>query len=197
MLIRQSNTGPISQECTHMKTPTLNSGLAGKIALLAAGIIAGGVLATTIGAQAASTTPTSPATGTASSSTSVAAEDAHPGDNGADGVPEAQESHGPGRGPGHGHGHGHGLDLSGTLTEVTATTVTIKTATATATYTVTSTSDIDKNGEATLASLAVGDAVTFSVDATNTKQIDKLHAGEEAKNMPQRPASTSSSSAAA
>ena len=58
----------------------------------------------------------------------------------------------------------------------------------------TGSSDIDKNGEATLASLAVGDAVTFSVDAANTKQIDKLHAGEEAKNLPQRPASTSSSS---
>jgi len=53
---------------------------------------------------------------------------------------------------------------------------------------VTSASDIDKNGEAALKDLAVGDAVTFSVDSANTKQIDKLHAGDETKNRPTAPA---------
>jgi len=177
-----------------MKNPTLRTGLTGKIAVAAAGLIAGGILAGTLGAQAATTAATpSP---TASARSTATATDPHPGDNGADGVPEAQEP----------HGGGHGLDLSGTVTAVTATTVTIKTSTATTTYTVTSASDIDKNGEATVSSLAVGDAVTFSVDSTTPTQIDKLHAGDETKNMPQAPAGgtattpqagTASSSAAA
>jgi hypothetical protein len=147
----------------------------GKIGLGAGGLVAGVVLATTIGAQAATSTPT-PSTSSGSTSSSTA-EDPHPGDNGADGVPEAQEHHGGGR--------GGALDLSGTVTAVGTTTVTIKTSTATTAYTVTTSSDIDKNGEATLSALAVGDAVTFSVDSTNAKQIDKLHAGDEAKNLPQ------------
>jgi hypothetical protein len=154
-----------------MKTPSLGNGLVAKSALVAAGLIAGGILATTIGAQAAATAGSS---GTSSSTTGT---DPHPGDNGADGVPESQEHHG-GR---------HGLDLSGTVTAVASNTVTIKTSTVTTTYTVTSTSDIDKNGEASLSSLAVGDTVTFSVDATTPTQIDKLHAGDEAKNRPQAP----------
>ena len=53
------------------------------------------------------------------------------------------------------------LDLSGTVTAVGTTTVTIKTSTATTAYTVTTSSDIDKNGEATLSALTVGDAVTY------------------------------------
>jgi hypothetical protein len=57
---------------------------------------------------------------------------------------------------------------------------------------VTSNTDIDKNGESTLSNLAVGDAVTFSVNGANSKQIDKLHAGNEAKDMPQGTGNTSS-----
>ena len=98
-------------------------------------------------------------------------------------MPEAQEH----------HDGQHALDLSGTITAVGTSSVTIKTATATTVYAVTSACDIDKNGEAALKDLAVGDAVTFSVDGTNTKQIDKLHAGDEIKNRPQAPATTSSS----
>ncbi|MDX6255450.1 MAG: hypothetical protein QOJ11_1784 [Frankiales bacterium] len=146
-----------------------------KISLGAGGLVAGAVLATTIGAQAATSTP-SPSTPSGSSSSSTAV-DPHPGDNGADGVPEAQEHHGGGR--------GGALSLSGTVSAVGTTSVTIKTSTATTAYTVTSSSDIDKNGEATLSALAVGDAVTFSVDSSNSKQIDKLHAGDETKNLPQ------------
>lgn len=149
-----------------------------KVGLAAAGVVAGAVLAGTMTAQAA--TPT-PAPSSSSSSSGTTATDPHPGDNGADGVPEAQEHHGHGR---------HALDLSGTVTAVGASSVTIKTATAATEYAVTSTSDIHKNGEAALKDLAVGDAVTFSVDSTNTKQIDKLHAGDKAKDMPPAPASS-------
>jgi hypothetical protein len=169
----------------------LDSRLA-KVGLAGAGVLAGAVLAGALSAQAATTPPSQPST----SSRSTAAEDPHPGDNGADGIPEAQEHHG-GR-------HGHGLGLSGTVTAVGSASVTIKTATATTEYAVTTSSDIDKNGEAALSDLAVGDVVTFSVDATKTTRIDKLHAGDEAKNMPQGKATapessraTASSSAAA
>ena len=83
-------------------------------------------------------------------------------------------------GDGHG-GHGGALDLSGTITTVGPSSVTIKTSTGTTTYTVDSGSDIDKSGEASVSALKAGDAVTFSVNGTT---IDKLHAGNEALNMP-------------
>jgi preprotein translocase subunit YajC len=86
---------------------------------------------------------------------------------------------------GHGPGHGHGLPLSGTVTAVGSSTVTIKTSSATITYQVDSNSDIDKNGEAQLSSLKVGDAVRFSVKDGNL--IDILHAGDEALNRPPGP----------
>ncbi|HEV7147788.1 MAG TPA: hypothetical protein VGN48_12415 [Pedococcus sp.] len=140
-----------------------------KISYAAAGLVAGGVLATTLGAQAATVSP-SATTSTTTSSTATA--DPHPGDNGADGVPEANEV------------HGGALSLSGSVTAVGASSVTIKTSTATTVYAVTSASDIDKNGEATLSALVVGDKVTFSVASGNAKQIDKLHAGDETKDRP-------------
>jgi hypothetical protein len=149
-------------------------GLIPAAALLAGGAVAGAVLAGTLSAGAA-TTPTP----TATSGTTT---DPHPGDNGADGIPENQEH----------HGGGHGLDLSGTVTAVGGDTVTIKTSTSTTTYKVDSNSDIDKNGEAQLSSLAVGDAVRFSV-GSGTKTIDKLHAGDETKDRPAAPSSESSS----
>ena len=73
------------------------------------------------------------------------------------------------------------LSQSGTVTAVGASSVTI----GTTTYAVDANSDIDKNGEASLSSLAVGDAVTFSTVTTNgTATIGKLHAGTESLNMP-------------
>ncbi len=64
--------------------------------------------------------------------------------------------------------------------------MTIKTASGTTKYAVSSASDIDKNGEAAIKDLVVGDAVRFSTTTTSGKAtIDKLHAGDEAKNMPQ------------
>jgi hypothetical protein len=63
--------------------------------------------------------------------------------------------------------------------------VTIKTSSGTTVYAVTASSDIDKNGEASLSQLKAGDAVRFSVTSPTSKQIDKLHAGDEAKDMPQ------------
>jgi len=107
-----------------------------------------------------------------------------------------------GRGGRHGApggGPGHGLPLSGTVTAVepdgngTTGSVTIKTPSGTKTYTVNSNSDVDKNGESQLSKLVVGDAVTFSVNGTT---IDKLHAGDDAKDAPTGPppAAPSSSS---
>jgi hypothetical protein len=150
-----------------------------KTGYAAAGLVAGAALATTLSAHAASSTPTATPSGASSSAT----EDPHPGDNAADGIPESQEHHGGGPG-----GGGHALSLSGTVTSVGASSVTIKTSSGTTIYTVTSSSDIDKNGEASLKSLVVGDAVRFSVASSNAKQIDKLHAGDEAKDMPQHDA---------
>ena len=82
------------------------------------------------------------------------------------------------------HPSGFGLNLTGTVTSVGTSTVTIKTSSgAIKTYTVNASSDIDKNGEAQLSSLAVGDAVRYSV-RTGTSTIDKLHAGNEAQDAP-------------
>jgi hypothetical protein len=90
--------------------------------------------------------------------------------------------------PGHPYGHGfrgHMLDQTGTVTKVGTNSVTIKTSTATTAYAVNSNSDIDKNGEAKLSALKVGDAVRFSVVTVNGKPaIAVLHAGNEALNMP-------------
>ena len=77
--------------------------------------------------------------------------------------------------------------MSGTVTAVDTakSTVTIKTASGTSTYAVDSRSDIDKSGEANLAALKAGDAVTFSTVTTNGKAtIAILHAGDESKNRP-------------
>jgi hypothetical protein len=85
------------------------------------------------------------------------------------------------RGPG-----AHGLPLTGTVTAVGTSSVTIKTSSGTTEYAVDSKSDIDKNGEAKLSDLKVGDAVRFGTVTTNGKiTIDKLHSGDEAKNRPQ------------
>lgn len=73
----------------------------------------------------------------------------------------------------------------GTVTAVGADTVGIKTAAGTKTYAVDGNSDIDKNGEAKLSDLVVGDAVHFAL-RPGTSTIAVLHAGDEAKNRPAR-----------
>jgi Cu/Ag efflux protein CusF len=84
-------------------------------------------------------------------------------------------------------GHG-GLKQSGTVTAVGSSSVTIKTTSGTTTYQVTANSDIDKDGEAKLSDLKVGDAVRFSSTTVNGQQvIIVLHAGNEALNRPSRP----------
>ncbi|WP_131746146.1 hypothetical protein [Frankia sp. Cppng1_Ct_nod] len=126
--------------------------------LLGAGVVAGAILGGTLSATAASP---SPSTGTAQTA---------PGYDG----------------DGHGSGHSGALDQSGTVTAVGSSSVTIKTASGTTEYAVTSSSDIDKNGEAQLTDLKVGDAVTFSAETVGGKAtIDKLHSGDETLNMPQ------------
>lgn len=142
------------------------------LAIAALGILAGGaagaIIATTIGATAATTTASGGQSGTVVSAAS-----------GADGAR---------------HGY-HVPANSGTVTAVGSNSVTIKTGSGTTTYGVTAASDIDKNGEAQLRNLAVGDAVTFNTQTANGATIiDKLHAGDEAKDRPAgAPAGTSTS----
>jgi hypothetical protein len=128
--------------------------------LLGAGVLAGAIIGSTVLSGAATTpSPTAPAAGSAPAAGPAG--------------PAAPCGHGPGR----------GLPLSGTVTAVGTSSVTIKTSAGTTTYKVDGNSDIDKNGEAQLSSLKVGDAVRFSVTGANV--IDKLHAGDEALNRPQ------------
>jgi Cu/Ag efflux protein CusF len=128
-----------------------------------AGAAAGAVIATAVGATAASSATGS---GQTASSVSAAAPDSDPGCG------------------------NHLPWTSGTVTAVGSNSVTIKTSSGTATYGVTSASDIDKNGEAQLRDLKVGDAVRFSTQTVNGATIiDKLHAGDEAKDRPAAPPS--------
>jgi Cu/Ag efflux protein CusF len=129
--------------------------------ILGIGVAAGGVLALGLNANASSST---------SAVTTAAAQYA------------AQDAYDTAATPGAGQS---ALALSGTVTAVGSASVTIKTSTGTTEYAVDSNSDIDKNGEAKLADLKVGDAVQFNTVTTNGKvTIDKLHTGDEAKNRP-------------
>jgi hypothetical protein len=128
--------------------------------ILGVGVAAGGVLAFGLNANAS---PSSTSTGVSAAASQYGAI----GENTAN-VPRRGQ-----------------LALSGTVTAVGSNSVTIKTSTGTTEYVVDANSDIDKNGEATLADLKVGDAVTFNTVTTNGKAtIDKLHSGDEAKNRP-------------
>jgi hypothetical protein len=138
--------------------PRRRASLGLKVGLVGAGLVAGAALAGTMTAQAATTTATPTPTSTSSTS---------------------PQAHGDGDGDGPSGGHGGALSLSGTVTALGSSTVTIKTSTGTTTYSTTSGSDIDKNGEATLGTLAVGDAVTFDTTTSGGTVIDKLHAGNE------------------
>ena len=132
--------------------------------LLGTGALVGGILAATMSAGAA------PAANSPSPRP--------PGVPGY-GAPWSGHPDGPGM-------RGHALDQTGTVTAVGATSVTIKTSKGTTTYAVTSTSDIDKNGEAKLSDLKVGDAVRFSsVTVSGKATIAILHAGSETLNRPQ------------
>ena len=142
------------------KSPGRGRSRAKQAGLVAAGLLAGGVLAGTVNATAATS---SPSTRPSTASTAVTAP-----------VVIGQSGRG-----------AFGLGLTGTVTAVGASSVTIKTATATTRYTVTSTSDIDKDGEAQLSSLTVGDTVRFSTPLTSATTIDKLHAGTESLDRPQ------------
>jgi hypothetical protein len=139
---------------------------AAPIGLLGAGALVGGILTATLTAGASSTpTPTPRPSGVPGYGAPW------PGHHGVPGGP----------GP-----RGHLLDHTGTVTAVGANGVTIKTSTGTTTYAVISASDIDKNGEAKLSDLKVGDAVRFSVATVNGKAtIGILHAGNEALDRPQ------------
>ena len=85
----------------------------------------------------------------------------------------------PGGGP-----RGMALSSSGTVTAVGTSSITI----GSTIYAVDSSSDIDKNGEATLSNLAVGDTVRFStVTKSGIVTIAVLHAGSEALDRPAGP----------
>ena len=142
-------------------------------ALVTAGLAGGAVLGTTMSAGASTT-----GTSTGSAATSSAAT----GTNGTNGTAPTPPN---GQAPAPPDGRAFpGLPNSGTVTAVGSSSVTIDGKT----YAVTSSSDIDKNGEATLSDLAVGDKVTFStVTSASTPTIDKLHAGNEALDRPSGP----------
>jgi hypothetical protein len=130
--------------------------------LVGTGVVTGAILGSnlTAGASTASTAFTASSTATTS-----------PGSSSGSGTPSQPPAY-------------HGLPDSGTVTAVGSNSVTIDGKT----YAVTSNSDIDKNGEASLSSLAVGDAVTFSTDpSASTPTIDKLHAGSESLDRPTGP----------
>ena len=132
--------------------------------LVTAGLAAGGILGTTMSASASTTSTSSNSTSTNSTSSGGS-------------TPGPPAAGGPG-------GTYHGLPDSGTVTAVGSSSVTIDGKV----YAVTSSSDIDKNGEAVLADLKVGDTVTFStVSSASTPTIDKLHAGSEALDRPTGP----------
>jgi hypothetical protein len=136
-------------------------------ALLTAGAAGGGYLAASSSAGAS----TAGTTGTGSASSTAAA--------GSVPTPPWAGAR-PSRMP------GQGLSQSGTVTAVGASSVTIRSSSGTTTtYAVVADSDIDKNGEAKLSNLAVGDKVTFDyVTSGTTKTIGHLHAGSEALDRP-------------
>jgi preprotein translocase subunit YajC len=141
------------------ETPRRRRGVVIGAGLVGAGVVAGAIIGGTVLSDAATSSPTP----NASSSSSPEAP----------GAPGTSQRHGP----------GGELPLSGTVTAVGSSAVTIKTSTGTTEYKVDS--DIDKNGEAKLSDLKVGDAVRFSVTPSNVIAI--LHAGDEALNRPQGP----------
>jgi hypothetical protein len=148
-------------------------------AVAVGGALVGAALAATLSASA-TTSATTMAT-----SSPAASRPGGPGVQENDGLPEAREHHA-----------GFALNLTGTVTAVGSDTVTIKTSSgAVKTYKVDSNSDIDKNGEAQLSSLTAGDAVRYSV-RSGTSTIDKLHAGDEAKDRPAHGAPPSSGASA-
>jgi hypothetical protein len=151
---------PIQASRPAATPPRRRRGVALGAGLVGAGVVAGAIIGGTVLSDAATTSPTpgssAPAAGSNSSNS------------------QPRDRHGP----------GHGLNLSGTVTAVGSSSVTIKTGSDTTTYKVDSNSDIDKNGEAQLSSLKVGDAVRFSA---SNGVIDILHAGDEALDRPQGP----------
>lgn len=150
------------EDPTTTPPPRTKTRIAVTVALLAAGVAAGAIGATALGASAGTSTSATPANYTAPTATA----------SGGSG-PQGRAYHVP--------------ELSGTVTAVGSATVTIKTSTATTSYTVTSASDIDKNGEAQLSDLVVGDAVTFNFMPDAATTINKLHAGDETKDRPAGP----------
>lgn len=148
------------------------TGLWASAGMVTAGLGAGAILGTTVTAGASTSTSTNTAASTssasgASSSSANANSPAYGGPGGA--MPAGPRA---------------GLPDSGTVTAVGSSSVTIDGKA----YAVTSNSDIDKNGEASLSALAVGDKVTYStVSGAATPTIDKLHAGNESLDRPSGP----------
>ena len=155
--------------------------------LLGAGGVAGALISATTTATAAPSSSSTAASGSTSTSNgSSPSANAPP--------PTPQYGSAPPSGSLPPTGTARGLPDNGTVTAVGSSSVTIKTSSGTTTYAVTSTSDIDKNGEAQLSDLAVGDTVTFSTVASSaTPTIDKLHVGNEALDMPKGPPPTTGS----
>jgi hypothetical protein len=151
----------------------------GRVPAVAAGVVAGAAAGVAI-AWAVGSTATTPGTGQPFAASAYGASSSTASST-------APQPGAPGSWRDHRHGFG-GLNQSGTVTAVGASSVTIKTSSGTKTYAVTSSSDIDKNGEAKLSDLKVGDAVRFDTATVNGKTvIGRLHAGNEALDRPAPP----------
>src|SRR5450755_2374090 len=137
-------------------------GTATAIALIAGGALAGGILASTVGASASSSTTAASAAEAAVSSPAPAASSPSPGQGNRPNFvgPRLKQ-------------------LTGTVTAVGTDTVGIKTSTATTTYSVTSTSHISINetGPGALSGVKIGDTVFFSTTTDGGTVIADLRDG--------------------
>jgi hypothetical protein len=153
---------PVAEELIIGGKPRGRRGTATAIALIAGGALAGGILASTVGASASSSTTAASAAEAAVSSPAPAASSPSPGQGNRPNFvgPRLKQ-------------------LTGTVTAVGTDTVGIKTSTATTTYSVTSTSHISINetGPGALSGVKIGDTVFFSTTTDGGTVIADLRDG--------------------
>jgi hypothetical protein len=153
---------PVAEELVIGGKPRSRRGTTTAIALIAGGALAGGILASTVGASASNSTTAASAAEAAVSSPAPAASSAAPGRGNRPNFvgPRVKQ-------------------LTGTVTAVGTDTVGIKTSTATTTYSVTSTSHISINetGPGALSGVKIGDTVFFSTTTDGGTVIADLRDG--------------------
>jgi len=148
----------VAEELVIGGKPRHRRGTVTAIALIAGGALAGGILASTVGASASSSTPAAEA---AVSSPAPGASSPAPGKGNKPNFAARLKQ------------------LTGTVTAVGSDTIGIKTSTATTTYSVTSTSriSINESGPGALSGVKVGDTVFFSTTTDGGTVIADLRDG--------------------